>query len=531
MYKLRQYQDESEQSIWDYLVRKSTGNPLVCLPTGTGKGVVIASFIKNVCLRYPGTRILALTHVKELIEQNSDKLRDMWPQAPYGIYSAGLRKKQVSEAIIFGGVASVVRNIEQFGMFHLGIVDEAHLMSGKDDSMYGEIISKLTALNPKFRVVGFTATPYRTGMGMLTENGLFTDIAIDYTNMKAFNRLIDEGYMATLIPKRTNASFDVSKVSIQNGDFNQKELEDAIDHQDTNYLACKETVEWGSDRNCWLVFAAGVSHSEHVAEMLRNFGVTAKAVHSKLKPHERDTYIQQYKTGKLRCLVNNNVLTTGFDHPPIDLIAMMRPTMSTGLWVQMLGRGTRPSPDTAKENCLCLDFAQNTPRLGPINDPVLPRRKGSSTGGVAPIRICDQCGTYNHASATRCYVCGEEFPHQIHIQASAGTDELVRRDEPRIEQFRVDRVLYNKFHSNSYNILRVNYVCGIRSFSEVVCLEHPGRAGGMAVQWWKKRMGSDVAPPTVDEALLWVSRLAVPNTVWVDVNKKYPQIIKVEFDQ
>jgi DNA repair protein RadD len=176
-----------------------------------------------------------------------------------------------------------------------------------------------------------------------------------------------------------------------------------------------------------------------------------------------------------------------------------------------------------------LDFAGNTPRLGPINDPVIPRRRKNGPVGVAPIRICDQCGTYNHAGATVCFVCGFVFPRQIHINATAGTDELVRTDVPLVQQFRVDKVLYNKFASNGFDILKVNYVCGLRSFDEIVCLEHPGRAGGMAVQWWKHRMGSDVAPQKVDEALIWTARLAVPRNVWVDVNRKYPKVVKAEF--
>ena len=335
--------------------------------------------------------------------------------------------------------------------------------------------------------------------------------------MKQFNRLIDEGYMCMLIPKRTHMQLDLTKISIRNGDYATNEVEERVDHHDINYIACKEALEYGANRNCWLAFASGIKHTEHIAEMLNNFGIPSAAIHSKMDVKVRDQRIEDFKAGRLRCVVTNNILTTGFDHPPIDLILMLRPTVSTGLWVQMLGRGTRPSPETAKIECLCLDFAGNTPRLGPINDPLIPRKKGSGQPGVAPIRICDQCGTYNHASASVCYVCGKEFARQIKINASAGTDELIRTDVPLVEQFRVDRVLYNKFTSNGFNILKVNYVCGIRSFSlKLVCFEASGTCRWIGC-WFggKTGMGSELAPPTVDEALTWCSKLSVPTSIWV----------------
>lgn len=528
----RYYQNDADAAIWQFFESGVQGNPLVAMPTGTGKSLVIAMFICNVFRRFPHSRIIALTHVKELIAQNAAKLLEFWPIAPMGICSSGLRSHETNLPIIFGGVATVVKRLEALGRFDLMLVDEAHLMSGKDDSMYGEIIKYLKTLNPYLRVIGFTATPYRTGQGLLTaEGGLFTHVCYDITHMKAFNRLIDEGFMCTLIPKRTNTQLDISKVGISQGEFKQDELESAIDTRDVNYLACRETVQYASDRNAWLGFAAGIEHAKHVTEMFRQFGVPCEALHSKLKASERDRIISEFRAGLIRCVINNNVLTTGFDYPPLDLCIMLRPTLSTGLWVQMLGRFTRPSPETMKQNGLVLDFAANTARLGPINDPVIPRKKGTGAPGVAPIRICDQCGTYNHASARYCYVCGFEFPRQIHIQATAGTEELIRSEVPQVEQFRVDRALYSKFNKNGLNILRVNYVCGIREFNEIVCLEHSGYAGHKARDWWKVAMGTDKAPPTVDEAMLWVSRLAVPTSIHVVVNRKYPDIIKREYPE
>jgi DNA repair protein RadD len=522
----RDYQIIANNALFDCLQRRMK-RLLVCMPTGTGKSILIGMFIYQLMQQWPLARVLAMTHVKELIKQNSDKLGEIWPTAPYGILSAGLKKKEFNLPITFGGVGTVVGNIPALGWIDVVLVDEAHLMNGKDDSMYGEIIVALLKLNPNLIVIGWTATPYRTGAGLLTETGIFTDIAIDMTTMKWFNWFIDSGYMAMLIPKRTNITLDISKVRLTAGEFNKAELETAVDVRDTNYLACKETCELGWDRQSWLTFASGVQHAEHLAEMFRNFGIPTTAVHSKMAGSKRDSIIADFKAGRIRNLVNKGVFTTGQDHPPIDLIVDLNPTNSTGLHVQKYGRGSRPFE--GKTNCLGLDFAGNVPRLGPINDPVIPRRKGTGAPGVAPIRICDQCGTYNHASARFCYVCGFEFPHQIHIQASAGTDELIKTEVPLVEQFQVSRVLYNKFSKNGIGILKVNYVCGIRSFNEIVCLEHGGRAGAMAKQWWKRRMGVDKAPPTVDEALLWVSRLAVPESIHVIVNKKFPEVIKCTF--
>jgi DNA repair protein RadD len=529
----RQYQVKAENSIFEFFAKvpEPTRHPLIAMPTGTGKGVVIAKFVTKVMQQWPNQRIMGLTHVKELIAQNASKLKEIWPNAPVGIYSAGLKSKQNQYPITFGGVASVVSKVEEFGSVDLLLIDEAHLLSSKSDSMYQKIIKQLSLVNPYLRVIGFTATPYRTGAGLLTHDGLFTDLAYDITGMEEFNKLIADGYLAPLITKKTINQVDISNVSLgSDGDFNKSQLEEVFDTSDLNYKICEEMISYAHDRTSWLIFAAGIKHSEHVAEMLRSFGIPSVAVHSKMGADARDKALKDYKIGKLRCLVNNNVLTTGFDHPPIDFIGMLRPTTSTGLWVQMAGRGTRPSPETMKRNCLLLDFAGNTVRLGPINNPLIPRKKGSGSPGTAPVKICDACGCYNHATARVCEYCGYEFPRNINITANATTADILQSDAPQLEWFYVTRAIYSKHTPhNKPPVLKVTYVCGIRAFYEYVCLEHSGYSLHNAHSWWKKRMGTDVAPPTVDEAIRWTGNLKIPKKIQVWVNKKYPEIIVQEF--
>jgi DNA repair protein RadD len=523
----RWYQTEAVESIFSYFMG-STGNPVVALPTGTGKSIVIGRFMQRVLRQWPKQRFLVLTHVKELVEQNAKKLAEMWPTAPIGIYSAGLGRRDTAMSITFGGVASVVNCVEAFGHRDLLLVDECHLISPKADTMYGEVISRLKAINPHLKVVGFTATAFRLGQGMIIEGGIFTDICYDLTGVEAFNRLIAEGFISPLIPKRTRTALDVSNVGMNNGEFAQGALQAAVDKDEITYAALREMVEFGSDRQSWLIFASGVEHAEHIADALTSFGIPAAAIHSKLKDGERDARLAAFKRGELRALSNNNVLTTGFDHPPVDLIGMLRPTMSPGLWVQMLGRGTRPSPATGKRNCLVLDFAGNTKRLGPINDPVIPKRKGPGTG-EAPVRICEACGCYNHASARICINCGEEFTFQTKIIASAGTDELLRSDLPVVEYFDVQRVTYNRHQrEGSFPVIKVSYFTGLQKFDEWVCLEHSGFPGKKARDWWRQRH-ADEPPATTDEALQYVARLRVPRRIRVWVNKKIPEVLSHEY--
>ena len=170
--------------------------------------------------------------------------------------------------------------------------------------------------------------------------------------------------------------------------------------------------------------------------------LAALGFNSKQSADHNATAIRRFKRFELRAIVNYGKLTTGFNHEGIDFIIMLRPTMSVGLWVQMLGRATRPCE--GKENALVLDFARNTPRLGPINDPAIPNKKGNKTGDL-PVKICEGCGVYNHISARKCDACGTPFEFQVKIVERAGTEELIKQPEALvIDYFDVNHVVYKK---------------------------------------------------------------------------------------
>lgn len=550
--ELRWYQNEAIEDTFKYFGQHKDPkeNPLIALPTGTGKSPVQGGFIKRVIENWPYQRFLCLTHVKELVDQNAKTLRRMMPNAPIGIHSAGLKQRDFSQPVIFGGAGSVVKNIDMFGHRDICFVDECHMIGGTDTKTYHGIINGLRKNNPKIRFVGLTATPYRMKQGMITDGGdPFTHISYDMTGLHEFNRLLAEGFLCPLVAQPTHVTYDVSKVGITGGEFSKSALQDAVDNDLLNRACVEEMVERASTRNCWLVFASGIEHAEHIAEMLQAYGIDALAVHSKLEPKERDRRIALFKSGGVRCLVNNGVLTTGFDHPPVDFIGMMRPTLSPGLWVQMLGRGTRPYDwwienlyrkgfDYTKYNCLVLDFAGNTVRLGPINDPKVPRKKGAG-GGDMPIRVCDNCGTYNHASARFCggspkpsfAGCGFEFTFESKLEETSGTAPLIAEYEaPTVAYFDVRKVLYNLHRKEgAKDSMKVSYYCGERKPFDVWIALESDRGKHLASQWWKQADGDNV-PATTIEALERAPYIRTPRRIRVQTNLSYPKVLNYEYE-
>lgn len=544
--KLRDYQEETIQSFFNYYEAGHNGNIVAALPTGTGKTPIISGFVHRVMQIWPNQRFLIMSHVKELLTQNYETLLRFWPNAPVGVLSAGLNQKDTAHGIILGGVASVVNSVKELGWRDICIVDECHLISPDEGTMYQTIINGLKEINPNLKVIGLSATPFRMGQGMITDGGLFHDICIDLTGIHAFNRFIAEGYLAPLIPKRTTVEIDVSDIKIVKGDFAKNQLDGATEK--VLYEALKETMQHGYDRNCWLVFCSGIKPSEHAAEILNSFGITATAIHSKINDTECEKRYKAFKNGEIRAIVGNNKFTTGFDHPPIDLIVMLRPTASPGLWVQMLGRGTRPYHNTNpnfpyfKSNTIVLDFAGNCKRLGPINDPVIPRKRGEKTGDI-PIKVCDAvhdgvvCGIYNHASARYCggkpepsaEGCGAEFKFKTKLVGTAGNDALIKGDMPTIETIDVDRVIYHRHQKiGTPPSIRVSYFNGLTRYTEWVCLEHQGFARTKAIRWWRQR--HETEPPTsVDAALEIVSQLRVPKRIRVRTDLKFPEILDTEW--
>ena len=480
---LREYQQRTIDQLYTWFSAGNKGNPCLVLPTGSGKSHIIAALCKDALQSWPETRILMLTHVKELIAQNAEKMRQHWPGAPMGIYSAGLKRKELGEPITFAGIQSVRTKAKQIGHVDLVIIDEAHLVSHKDEGGYRALLNDLSVINSNLRIVGLTASPYRLGHGYITDAPAIFDALIEPVSIE---ELIFKGFLSTLRSKLTVTKLEVDGVHKRGGEYIESELQAAVDTSDKNVSVVQEIIKLGSDRRSWLIFCAGVDHAQHIAIALQAQGITTECVTGETPSNERDRILRDFKAGRIRALTNANVLTTGFDAPGIDLIAMLRPTMSPGLYVQMAGRGLRIAP--GKTDCMVLDFAGVVEQHGPITAVKPPPRKGDKVG-EAPVKVCDHCQEICHLSVRVCPACGEAFPEPVKPPLKLSNLDIMGHEGIDLE---VTSWTWRKHISRASGkeMLSVTYYGGLSDppVTEYLAVTHDGYAGEKS-----RRLLADIA--------------------------------------
>lgn len=524
--ELRPYQIEAIDAIYNYF-SENGGNPVVSLPTGSGKSVVIAEFIRRSITEWPDTNIIVLSHVAELLSQNLNELLTIWPDAPAGLYSAGLGKRDLRSKIIFAGIQSIHRRAYDLNRVDLVLIDECHLVSDKSNAMYRKLLKTLLRINGHTHVIGFSATPFRLGSGLLTEGegALFTDIVYEADLLK----LIEDGYLAPLVCKGTVTRLDTSGVGVRNGEFIASELEAAVNIDSISRAAVNEIVAFGADRRSWVVFCSGVSHAHAVAGIIREHGITCGTITGKTPKNERAAMLRDFTNGRIRCLTNANVLTTGINVRAIDLIAFMRPTKSTSLYIQMAGRAMRLSPETGKQNGLVLDFAGLVKEHGPV-DKAKPRPKGS---GPAPTKECPSCNSIVFAGLRVCPDCGHEWEFVEQgpkIKPVADVLPVLSSEKPPAaepEWLEVQQVYYRRHEkAGKPPSLLVEYVVGLTSsHKEWICVSHDGYPRQKAIAWWRRRAPEVPVPDTVEEALANVGALKVPTHICIRPSGKYTEIV------
>ena len=524
---LRDYQEKAITDLWQWFGDNSRGNPLIVLPTGAGKSLVQAELLRRIFEADPRSRVICVTHSRELVGQNFAELIGIWPDAPAGVYSAGLNRRDIGARIIFCSIQSVFRKAYAIQQCDLVIIDEAHMLPRKSDTMYQKFLADLLAINRQMRVIGMTATEYRLDSGMLTdgEGALFTDIA----HKTGVIELFDKGYLCPPRTwRRTKGEVSTAGVGTRLGEYIQSQLEvSAMDPSSIEAIA-DETCAAGHDRAGWIVFGVSIAHCEALRDAIRARGFSCECVFGETEKSERNRIIADFKARKIRCLVSRDVLSIGFNAKHVDLITLARPTKSTGLYVQQVGRGTRLSPETGKTDCVVLDFAGAVKTHGPFDDPFLPESKVSKGKGAAPFKECPECGCCTGTASRACPECGFEYPPPEKVVTVTPDSKPILSQPP--EWLPVAGVAYRQHNKpGGLPTMRIEYRVGLTVHKEWACPQHPGFARQKFEGWWLRRAPGPV-PRTVDEAIARSGELAVPDAVQVKREGKYDRVISHRFE-
>ena len=525
MIQLRDYQQRSIDMLYDWM-RDNEGHPCLVLPTGAGKSHVVAALCRDAVQTWPETRILMLTHVKELIEQNAEKMLQHWPGAPLGIYSASIGPKNLGESITFAGIQSIRGKASEIGHVDLVIIDECHLVNHKNEGGYRELIGQLTGINDRLRVIGLTATPWRLGHGLITEEpAIFSELIEPISIVD----LVKVGHLSLLRSKLTDHQIDVSGVKKRGGEYIEKDLAEAVDTDDSNAAAVDEVIRRAGDRRAWLFFCVGVAHAERIRDRLRDRGITAECVTGSTPKRMRERILSEFKAGKVRAMTNANVLTTGFDYPDIDLIALLRPTESPTLYVQMAGRGLRPKSHT--DHCMVLDFAGLVRRHGPITNVQPPDKAGE---GDAPVKTCPECDELVPIAQMECPGCGHQFPEPEDDPAGFGaapkpdTESDIMGIEPEVMEVRRWEWSRHVSARSGKEMIRVRYY-GTRLLSpavdEYLAVAHGGRAQEVAtskVMRMARKSGVQITwPASIPEIVQAMNKSTPPSKIMYRMERKW----------
>lgn len=542
---LRPYQQSAIDALFRWWEQGRQGeDPLICLPTASGKTVIFSALIQRLIREYPGVSVLILAHRKELIVQAEEKLLRVWPEAPVGVYAAGLGRRELNRVTI-ASRDTIAPVVDAIGQFTFVIVDEAHRMNVKEEGRYRQLIGKLRQQYEHLVVIGFTATPFRLGQGRIYGEGKpFADLAYHVGMLK----LIEQGYLSPLTSlSPASGTIDTAGVKTTAGDYNEHELEQRATATGVVEAAVKEWIETAyiHGRQASVFFCVSILHAGLVAEAIARRGIDAAVVTGQTPDAERDQLLRDFNDGAFPALCNVGVLTEGWDCPRVDCIVLLRPTKSAGLYVQMCGRGLRLFP--GKENCLVMDFGGNIERLGPVDEADEPepkkRQNKAEASQEAPYKRCgtwDQeeqifsggCGHKNSTAATECEECGRPF---IRHEAEAKRGGVIS-SERAIETFPVEsvswRVVLSQRSGNTY--LRIAYHCGLfERFYRNLMIGYPGYAGDRAQREWMGLTTLGTAPGSPEEAA-WLldtgnEQLRPVASITVDVASRWKDILRTTY--
>lgn len=377
--KLRDYQQRCvEKIMWS--IDKLDGNDLVALPTGAGKSIVVAEVAHRL-----DSDVLICQPSREILAQNRDKLSQYVQPWEIGTYSASMNEKTIRK-FTFATIQSIYKIPEHFAQCGLIIIDEAHLVNSKnDDSMFMSFVNGINKIRlakglKLAKVIGLTATPYRNVIGYHSDGrgSLVSQMTLKLmTRMNSGAKGKKPPFWKRLIFNINNADLvvagylsplmydDCSPISQDDIPINQSRSDFKLDVYVEKLKVHLSTVltriaQAEAESKSVLVFCSSVAQAKDMTRMVPG----SAWISSDTPSRERVGLVEAFKHRHIKTVFNMGVLTTGFDHPELDCIIMLRPTKSLSLYYQMAGRGVRIAP--GKTHCMLVDFSGNVANMGAI---------------------------------------------------------------------------------------------------------------------------------------------------------------------
>ena len=340
MMELRPYQNEAVAAVFKDWRQEGRRRVLIVLPTGCGKTIVFSAIIRK-AVEEEGLRALVIAHREELLQQAHDKLLNA-AEIDSVFEKAEKTSLGTDAKVVIGSVQTLCRDsrLSKFSpdAFDVIVVDEAH-------HVLADTYQKVLAHFPDARVLGVTATPDRSDHKDLAK--FFDNTSYAYGLAKA----VRAGYLVRPVAKQLPVKIDISRVKIQNGDFSDSGLDEALDPYLEEIAGIMKT-ECAGRRT--VAFLPLVATAKRFRDCLAAVGMKAAEVDG--ESEDRQEILSAFDKGKYDVLCNAMLLTEGWDCPPVDCVVVLRPTRSRALYVQMVGRGMRPSKKTGKKDLLLLDF-------------------------------------------------------------------------------------------------------------------------------------------------------------------------------
>lgn len=395
---LRNYQQEAHDAAWRH-VKTSTETCLIEAATGAGKSHIIAALAETIH-GHTGKRVLCLAPSAELVVQNREKFLATGNRA--SMFSASAGGKELRYPVVFGSPLTVKNRISRFQDGYAAvIVDEAH---GLTPTLIS-IIDAMRERSPNLRIIGTTATPYRMGSGYIFRMWPDGRVNDDFTTrdpyfMNLVSRitapeLISMGFLTKpLVGSPGAKKYDTGGMQVNSrGQFDKEDVDRAYHGKGrltSNIVA--DVVDQCRNRQGVMFFAATIQHAQEVMESLP--AELSAIVTGTTPKRERDSILARFKNRQIKYLVNVAVLTTGFDAPHVDCIAILRKTESAGLWAQIMGRGLRL--DEGKADCLVLDYTTNIDDHFPDGDLFDPKIEAGKRRSDKMIEaFCEKCNYKN----------------------------------------------------------------------------------------------------------------------------------------